>query len=915
MDLKRLGPYDILSPLGAGGMGEVYRAKDTKLGREVALKILPATFTSDPDRLARFRREAQVLASLNHPHIGAIYGLDEANGQQFLVLELVDGESLDRRIARGRIPVDEVLGIARQIAEALEAAHEKGIIHRDLKPANIALTTDGNVKVLDFGLAKATEPAGGASLDVANSPTISTPAMMTGVGVILGTAAYMSPEQAKGRTADKRSDVWAFGCVLYEMLTGRRAFDGEDVSDTMANVLKSEPDWSALPPLLASIRLMIQRALEKDRQKRIADFSTIRFLLTESVDPMVAQPTPPRARQALFAASAAGAIVATLAAGIWFIARTPRVERPITRFVISLPTGQRFTNASRQVIAISPDGRQIAYLAANRLYVKSMDERDARPITEPGPSAIVSPVFSPDGESIAFWSDGAIKRIAVSGGTAVPITAVASILSGLHWGRQGILFISAAVSPQGNRSRLVRLSGSDPTPHVLFEAADSELLYGPWELPDNRGVLFTITKGIAPNRWDLANVMLRLPSGEQRVLIRGASDARYVSTGHLVYSVGGVLFAVRFDLSHLALNGAPVPIIEGVGRGAPATGATQVAVSETGTLAYVPGPAAMASGGRTLGVFSNDAAPTALPVQTDSYEFPRMSPDFGRIAVGVNTGTEAAIYIYPMSGKADRQRLTVGGRNRFPVWSHDGRRIFFQSDRGGDRAIWWQAADGSGTAQRLTTAEPASEQVPAAASPDGRALLLDVLKDRKFRLTTLSLPDGTLTAFGGLPSFSSTTGVFSPDGKWVAYHRQEGASTDHYARGVSDGIWIEPFPPNGDSHQVAPEGTSHHPLWSFDGREMIYVSGPGLISARAITLKGAFSVGKPRMLDGLAGLMPTAPPTADARTFDRLPDGRFISTADPLLRPSGGYGIAGAPTEIDVVLNWSEELKQRVRAR
>jgi len=886
----RLGPYEILSLLGNGGMGEVYRAKDTKLGRDVALKILPDTFTHDPERLARFRREAHMLAALNHPHIGAIYGLDEASGQQFLVLELVDGESLDRRIARGGpIPVDEALAIAKQIAQALEAAHEKGIIHRDLKPANIALTKDGNIKVLDFGLAKATEAAGAERNELANSPTITSPAMMTGVGTILGTAAYMSPEQAKGRPADK------------------------DVSDTLANVLKSEPDWSALPPQPGSVRLMIQRALEKDRQKRIADFSTVRFLLTESVDPMAAPATSSRSRQALLAASAAGAIVATLALGIWFNVRTPKVDRPITRFVMSLPPGQRFTNASRQVIAISPDGRQIAYVAANRLYVKSMDGRDARPITETGPTAIVSPVFSPDGESIAFWSDGAIKRIAVSGGTAVPIAAVASILSGLHWGREGILFIStASMSLQGNRSRLVRVSGSDPTPQVLFESADNELMYGPWELPDNRGVLFTISKGIAPNRWDLANVMLRLPSGEQRVLIRGASDARYVSTGHLVYSVGGVLFAVRFDLSHLALSGVAVPIIEGVGRGAPATGATQVAVSETGTLAYVPGPAAMASGGRTLGVFSNDAAPTALPVQTDSYEFPRVAPDFGRIAVGVNTGTEAAIYTYPMSGKADRQRLTVGGRNRFPVWSHEGSRIFFQSDRGGDRAIWWQAADGSGTAHRLTTAEPGSEQVPAAVSPDGRALLLDVIKDRKFTLTTLSLPDGTLTAFGALPSFTPTTGVFSPDGKWVAYHRQEGASTDYYARGVADGIWIEPFPPNGDSHQVAPEGTSHHPLWSFDGREIIYVSGPGLISAREITLKGAFSVGKPRMLDGLAGLMPTAPPAADARTFDRLPDGRFISSADPLLRPSGGYGIAGAPTEIDVVLNWFEELKGRV---
>jgi serine/threonine-protein kinase len=723
----------------------------------------------------------------------------------------------------------------------------------------------------------------------------------------------MSPEQAKGRAADKRSDIWAFGCVIYEMLTGRRPFDGEDVSDTLANVLKSEPDWSALPPLRGSVRLMIQRALEKDRQKRIADFSTVRFLLTESVDQMAAPATSSRSRQALLAASAVGAIVAALAGGAWFIVRMPRVERPITRFVMPLAPGQRFTNAARQVLTVSADGRRIAYVAGNRLYVKSMDERVAHPITEPGPAAIANPTFSPDGESIAFWSDGAIKRMAVSGGTAVSISPVASLISGIHWSRDAILFISTVSTPtQGNRARLVRLSGSDFAPQVLFEAADNEVMYGPWELPDHRGVLFTLTKGIARNRWDLGNVMLRLPSGERRLLISGGSDARYVSTGHLLYSVGGVLFAVRFDLSTLAVSGAAVPVIEGVGRGVPASGATQVAVSETGTLAYIPGAAALAQGGRSLAVFSNDVAPTPLPVQLDSYEFPRMSPDFTRVAVGVNTGTEAAIYIVRMSGTADRQRLTVGGRDRFPVWSHDGNRIFFQSDRGGDRALWWQAADGSGTAHRLTTAEPGSEHVPAAVSPDGRVLLLDVIKDRRFTLSTLSLSDGTLKAFAAAPSFSPTTAVFSPDGKWVAYHRQEGASTDYFARGVADGIWAEPFPPNGDSHQVAPEGTSHHPLWSLDSRELTYVSGPGQISAREITLTGAFSVGKPRMLDGLAGLMPTTPPASDARSFDRLSDGRFISDADALLRPSGGYAIVGAPTEIDVVLNWFEELKARV---
>ena len=386
----RLGPYEILSLLGSGGMGEVYRAKDTKLGRDVALKILPDTFTHDPERLARFRREAQMLAALNHPHIGAIYGLDEAGGQQFLVLELVDGESLDRRIARGGpIPVDEALAIAKQIAQALEAAHEKGIIHRDLKPANIALTTDGNIKVLDFGLAKATEAAGAETNELANSPTITSPAMMTGIGVILGTAAYMSPEQAKGRAADKRSDIWAFGCVFYEMLTGKRTFEGEDVSDTLAAVLRAEPGWDALPaPTPAPIRKLLRGCLQKDRKERVPDIAVARLEIQEALAmpagggaaTAVVPATRPRPlrRRAIPVAVTAVVVSAMVGAAAWRLKPTP--PSPVTRFAFTLGEGQRFTTNNVQSVAISPDGARLVYVANDQLYLRSMSDLEARPI-------------------------------------------------------------------------------------------------------------------------------------------------------------------------------------------------------------------------------------------------------------------------------------------------------------------------------------------------------------------------------------------------------------------------------------------------------------------------------------------------------------------------------------------------------
>ncbi len=437
----RLGTYEIVGLLGAGGMGEVYRARDTNLGRDIALKTLPAAVTHDQDRLARFRREAQVLAALNHPNIGGIYGLEEVGPQRFLVLELVEGETLADRIRNGPLPVTEALGIARQIAEALQAAHDKGIVHRDLKPANIALTADDSVKVLDFGLAKAIDPGVSASgSDPVNSPTITSPTLLTGLGVILGTAAYMSPEQAKGRQADKRSDVWAFGCVLYEMLTGKRPFKGEDVSDTLAAVLRGDPAWEALPASVpASVKTLIEGCLQKNPRERIGDISTALFVLKQ---PSAARTASPALRR-VFESHRGGAPRGRRCAGCSgrvLVSRPapPPPVAPVTRFTIPVPEATPLT-MSRNVLAVSPDGSHIVFSAGNRLYLRSLADGESRPL--PGADPGINPVFSPDGRSVAYWSDPAIRRIAVSGGVPVPVCETVPAPFGMHWTDRGIFFV------------------------------------------------------------------------------------------------------------------------------------------------------------------------------------------------------------------------------------------------------------------------------------------------------------------------------------------------------------------------------------------------------------------------------------------------------------------------------------------
>ena len=700
---SKLGSYEIVAPLGAGGMGEVFRARDARLGRDVALKVLPDLFAKDPDRLARFKREAQLLAALNHPNIAAIYGLEDSGPSTSsghavaLVLELVEGPTLADRIAEGPVPLDEAMRIARQIGGALEAAHEQGIIHRDLKPANIKVRPDGTVKVLDFGLAKALEPVAPVG-DQPAAPTITSPAL-TRMGVILGTAAYMSPEQAKGRAADKRSDIWAFGCVLFEMLTGSRPFEGQEVSDTLASVLKSDPEWQALPAALPpTVRALVEGCLKKDPRDRIADISTARFVLGQPQTSATPLPVTPASRPSVWrrlvpvlagAAVGAAAIIATMA--------IPRGNPPpppaqVTRFTPTLPANQQFTLA-RHALAIAPDGTHIVYSADGRLYLRSLSEFDARPIA--GTEGALNPMFSPDGQTVAFWAGSTLKRIDIRGGVPVDLYRSGSVPPRTSWDDKGIMFSQwgtgiVRVSPDGGKpSVVVAIDGATGRP-------DSPQL-----LPDGRTILYTLLDegGFDDNRWDSARIVVQpLAGGERKTLIEGGSDAQYVPTGHIVYAVRGTLFARAFDLPTLGFTGGAVPVVEGVRRATAAvTGMAQYAFSNSGALVYLPGPTSEQEG---VFVYDRKGGAQALKLPPGSYRYPRVSPDGTRVAFDSSEGKEAYVSIYELSGKPGRRGSRYGSNNRYPVWSGDGRHVAFQSDRNGTPSVFWQAIDGGRASSR-----------------------------------------------------------------------------------------------------------------------------------------------------------------------------------------------------------------------
>jgi eukaryotic-like serine/threonine-protein kinase len=893
----RIGPYEILGPLGRGGMGEVWRARDTRLNREVAIKALPDAFARDADRLARFEREARLLASLNHPHIAGIYGLEQSDGQ-LLVLELVEGETLADRLARGAIPAEEAVRLALQIAEALEAAHDKGIIHRDLKPANIKVTPGGRVKVLDFGLAKALEagPASGG-IDLTQSPTLSIAA--TQQGLILGTAGYMSPEQASGGPADVRTDIWSFGVVLFEMLTGRQLFTGKTVSHVLAGVLRSDPDWHQLPANLhPRLRLLLERCLEKEPKDRAHHIADVRVDLQKVLaDPagVLARPSAPpaRATSRTSLVAVAAAALAALVAGVAAWTLKPADPPPIIRFAHELSGGSDLRVIGYPALAVSPDGRRIVYNATDGLYLLSIDSLDARRI--PGTEDPVANVmFSPDGEWLAFVNGTSLQfeKIPLTGGARVALVRQ-PIAAGEFWGASWtadhrILF--------GQGRTVSAVSANGGTPDVLFEIEEAGQPAFPELLPGGRSILFTLASA------EGNQVAVRaLDSAETKVLFPGTRP-RYVPPGYIVYAAQNALFAHAFDLSRLTTLGTPVPLVEGVMD----AGVAQYAISESGSLVYIRGAA---SPNRTLAI-ADAGATRILDVPPGLYSSPRVSPDGRRVVVQTTppgatpiTSPAATIWVYDLSGRTAIRQLTREGKNFQPIWTPDGTRVTFASDRDGPVSIYWQPADGSGPAERLTTAAEGTQHFPDSWSPDGRTLLYQVFSSTAdIGLWSLSLDARDAPVPIATGTGRNHGGVFSPNGRWMAYGSTEGAPVEQ--------IYVEPFPPTGVKYQIT-RAEGAFPIWAPDGRSLFFRrvprgtegTGTHLVQVE-VSDAGPFEWRNERELP-ISGFLQFG----GLRDYDVLPDGqRFV-----MVFPVRDASASSDRPRLHVVVNWVEELKARFR--
>ena len=882
-----LGSYEVLAPIGAGGMGEIYQAHDTKLGRDVAIKVLPEAFAHDSERLSRFQREAKMLAALNHPNIATIYGLEQSNGTSYLVMELVAGDTLAERIKReGAVPVEEALTICRQIAEALEAAHEKGIIHRDLKPANVKVTPEGKVKVLDFGLAKAFE-GDTANDDPSNSPTLSMAATMH--GVILGTAAYMSPEQARGKAVDKRTDMWAFGCVLYELLTGKRAFRGETLQDALAAVLEREPDWQALPSSTpAKIRDLLRRCLQKDINRRFRDAADIGIEIEEVLTAPASEGQPnasapasrPQLQQAIPWSVAAVLAIVALFVTVTLFRRAP-AETRLIRFTIGPPEKGSF-NPNPMLLAISPDGSKLAFIAADssgkqQLWIRALDSPAPQPL--PGTENASHPFWSPDSRFIGFYAERKLKKISVSGGP-VQTLAEGALTGGVSgaWSRDGtILFAS-------NTIYRISASGGAIGPVTTLDASRQENFHEwPYFLPDGKHFLFFAAGAKAEND---AIYVGSLDSKERKLLLNANSNAVYVSPGYVLFNREGSLMAQPFDPDRMQLTGEPVPIAEGLQFDA-TSGRAAFAASDNGVLAYRGGSGATFS--RLVWVKRNGTE-QALAAPPHAYSFPRLSPDGGRLAVDiVEEDQSSQIWLYDLSRDALARFTFEGTLNQPPAWTTDSKRIAFRSNKERSTTnIFWQLADGSGGLERLTTNEFAA--TPRSFSPGSRLLAFfeynpvtgqDIwvlgLNDRKAQLFVQT-------------KFNDTDPAFSRDGHWLAYRSEKSGRPE---------IYVRPYPGPGGEWQISAEGGTE-PVWNPNGRELFYRNGDKMMAVD-ISTRAGFSAGKPQML--FAGRYVPTPATTP--NYDVSPDGQRFLMLKAVEQEQ-------AATQINVVLNWFEELKQKV---
>ena len=902
----RVGHYDVTSLLGEGGMGQVWQATDTQLNRQVALKILPDAFVDDPDRLARFQREAQVLASLNHPGIAQIYGIeeDEAEGRRALVLELVEGPTLADRIAQGAIPIEDALPIATQIAEALEAAHEAGVIHRDLKPANIKVRSDGTVKVLDFGLAKAldTAPEG----DPSQSPTLT--AAATQMGVIMGTAAYMSPEQARAKPVDKRADIWALGVVLVEMLTGRKVFDGEDVSMTLSSVLQREPDWSHLPPGLSpSLAVFLRRCLEKDPRQRVHDVADVRLAIDGAFETGATLPLASEAavqlqvwqRPVVVAGMVAAAVLITTLAVATMMRPAPTSPPDLVQFAI-LPDSPSFARSPfERDIAISPDGTQVVYqgdgAGGGQLWVHRLDQLESAPLR--GSEAGTGPFLSPDGEWVGFLQGGpaTLMKVSVLGGPPVMLAESPSPIRGASWGADDQIVL-------GTADGLMRVAGSGGEVETLtaVDREQGETAHSwPFVIPGREAVLFVISAGPPLTTGQLA--VLDLTTGNLTRLGLAGVSPHYASTGHLVYAAqDGALHVVPFDAASLDVTGNPVPLVEGVVV-KNTTGAANFSVSDTGSLAYISGRTTF--GDRTLALMGRDGAVEPLDVPPAAYISPRLSPDGGKLVVQTAEDDGNVLWLYDLTGNTQIQQLTFEGDNQRPVWTPDGAGITFSSDRDGTMSLYGMPTGGNGAAERLTTADPGTFHWPASWSPDGQTLLFSVEGDRTdWDVWTLSADGGETTRLYDAPDTLFWGPEVSPDGRWLAY-----------ARGVAGegmDVFVEPFPPTGSRRRISQTGAVW-PLWSPNGDRLFFRDGAAPGSRR---LRSVEVVTEPDFAFRNEETLPIGRFTVVPfhRSYDITPDGeRFL-----MVLPVDQSDVdEAASSQINMVLNWHSELLERVPLR
>jgi Tol biopolymer transport system component len=887
----KLGSYEVVAQIGAGGMGEVYRAHDTKLARDVAIKVLPANFVNDPERLSRIQREARMLAALNHPNIATIYGLEQSGNVACLVMELVPGETLAERVKAGLLPIEEALKIAVQIAEALEAAHEKSIIHRDLKPANVKVTPDGKVKVLDFGLAKAF--AGDSpNEDIGNSPTLSRAATMQ--GVILGTAAYMSPEQARGKSVDKRTDIWAFGCVLYELIAGTQAFDGEDITEILAAVVKSEPDWNRLPestPL--SIRMLLRRCLRKDKTLRLRDAGDARIEIHEAlITPAPAEPVATQRKSPLsnirmaWSIAAVAIVVAALGWGAFaYLRHVPEDAQPM-RFFVSPPgtgrlamTAPTASGAVVSPLAVSPDGTRIAIVATgadgkSQLWVRSLDTLAAQPLA--GTEGAFQPFWSPDSRFIGFFADGKLKKIEISGGPPITLCDAPDPRAGT-WNRDGVIVFGPTAS-----SALLRVSSAGGVPTGATTLGQGEAVHmRPFFLPDGQHFLYRASTGSGSGPVYVTS----LKSAERKLLLNVDSSNVAYSEGYLLFLRETTLMAQPFDAQRLVLTGDAFPIAENIRNSATFNPAGVFSMSQNGVLAYQTGTATAGyqllwsdRAGKQLGVLGDAAQYTDL----------ELSPDGKRASFSIadQAGNGRDIWLYDVA-RGLRTRFTFDSAGeRESIWSPDGSKIVFNSNRKGHLDLYQKTSSGAGPEEALL--EDNQDKYPSSWSPDGRYILYRTRGGQTGSDLYLLPLSGDHKPLPFLETkFNEDIGQFSPDGRWVAYSSDESGRSE---------VYVVPFPESGGKWQISTVG-GNFPRWRHDGAEIFYVTPDNKLMAATINGKGAnFEVGAVKPLFEtrivLGGRYQYAV-SADGQRF-------LINTAPE----------QAAPAPITVVLNWAAGLKK-----